>query len=189
MSLYDFERGEYVEPQTIDGESGAIEGSQRPRAAAFPLALAYGALAALLGAIAWGAISMTGFMVSIVAIGIGWAVAKAMMTATGGIGGRLYQVFAVVLTYFSCNLGRVLGMFWSDHVSISAILEVRMLVGSIIYLFAGPFMRFAYDNPFWAGMGLLILFYGLRTAWQMAAGSPGFGQSGGPRMTVMGVRR
>lgn len=58
----------------------------------------------------------------------------------------------------------------------------------LTYTLFGPFLRLGRD-PLWGLMGLLILFYGLRTAWQMAAGAPGFGQPGGPRMTVMGLRR
>ncbi len=185
MSLYDFERAEYVEPQTIDGATGVIEGSRRASAAMFPLALAYGAAAALAGAIGYALVGLTGFMVSIVTIAIGWLVAKAMMTASGGVGGRGYQVAAVALTYLSASFGRVFDIAIDAHkdgVSLSPIFYV-------IYGLFGPFLRFAEGNVFWAGMGLLILFYGLRTAWQMAAGSPGFGQPGGPRMTAMGLRR
>lgn len=188
MSIPDFERAEYEQPIVFDGSTGRVETPQKPGMAAFPLALAYGAAAAVVGAVAYGAIAMTGFMVSIVAIGIGYVVARAMMTATGGMGGRPYQVAAVVLTYLSCNLGSLGSVFVREHVSLTAMLQPEILPQMISYLLLGPFLRLTHDLG-WGLMELLILFYGLRAAWQMAAGSPGFGQTGGPRMTVMGVRR
>ncbi len=188
MSIPDFERAEYHEPAVIDGATGFVEASPRLSVTTFPLALLYGALAAVAGAAVYAAISMTGFMVSIVAIGIGYVVAKAMMTASRGIGGQRYQIAAVALTYFSCTFGSLAGAFLREHVSVFAMLLPANLPLVVRYVVFGPFLRFL-DNPFWAVMGLLILFYGLRTAWQMAAGVPGFGQPGGPRMTIGGLRR
>ena len=188
MSIPDFERAEYHQPTIIDGTTGLRETPPKPGMAAFPLALAFGVVAALVGAAVYAGVAMTGFMVSIVAIGIGYVVAKAMMTATRGLGGRPYQIAAVVLTYLSCNLGSLGASLLREHVSVLAILRPELLTQVLGYLLFGPFMRF-FGNPFWAAMGLLILFYGLRTAWQLAAGAPGFGQPGGPRMSVMGLRR
>ena len=188
MSIPDFERAEYEQPTVIDGTTGYVETPQRAGLAAFPLALLYGAVAAVAGAAAYATISMTGFMVSIVAIGIGYVVAKAMMTATRGIGGRPYQIAAVVLTYFSCTLGSLAGALLRQHISLLALLQPQNFPEVLSDVLVGPLHQFS-GNGFWAVMGLLILFYGLRTAWQMAAGVPGFGQPGGPRMTVMGIRR
>ena len=182
----DFERAEYVKPVVIDGNTGQVPGSPRATVAAFPLALGYGVLGAIAGAAGYGLIGLTGFMVSIVTIAIGWLVARAMMTATRGFGGRQYQVAAVVLTYLSASCGRLLDVLYSaskQGISLSQIPSAFLLKFALF----SPFLRFA-DNPFWAGMGLLILFYGLRTAWQLAAGSPGFGQPGGRRVTMMGIR-
>jgi len=55
------------------------------------------------------------------------------------------------------------------------------------YIVLGPILELM-GHFLWGAIGLLILFYGLRTAWQMAAGSPGFGQQGGPRISFTGVR-
>ena len=189
MSIPDFERAEYHQPPVINGATGYLETPRGPGAAAFPLALVYGVVAAIVGAAAYAAIAMTGFMVSIVSIGIGYIVARAMITATRGFGARQYQIAAVVLTYLSCTLGSLCSSLLREHVSPVVLLNHPELLPQFAgYLLFGPFMRFM-SNPFWAAMGLLILFYGLRTAWQMAAGSPGFGQPGGPRMSVMGLRR
>jgi hypothetical protein len=187
MSIPDFERAEYVAPPVIDGNSGFIVDSPRARAAAFPLALLCGAVAALLGAAGYALVGLTHFMVSIVTIGMGWLIARAMMTATRGVGGREYQVAAAVLTYLSASVGRLLDILYAvqkQGYSLSQVSPVFMIKYSLF----GPLLQLA-ANPFWGMLGLLILFYGLRTAWQLAAGSPGFGQSGGPRMTIMGLRR
>jgi hypothetical protein len=188
MSIPDFERAEYIEPQVVDGETGLVEGSPKARNAAFPLALSYGVGAAVVGAVGYALVGLTGFMVSIVTIGIGYIVARAMMTATRGFGGREYQVAAVILTYLSASVGRVIDILVEAHKQGYDISRVSIFF-LVKYSLFGPFLRFLDGNPFWAGIGLLILFYGLRTAWQLAAGSPGFGQQGGPRMTVMGLRR
>jgi hypothetical protein len=184
MSIPDFERAEYEQPTVIDGATGHVE---RPGMAAFPLALVYGAVAAAVGAVGYALVGLTGFMVSIVTIAIGYIVAKAMMTATRGVGGQPYQIAAVVLTYLSASLGRVLDILFQAHKEGYSLSHISP--GFLVsYSLFGPFLRLTHDLG-WGLMGLLILFYGLRTAWQMAAGTPGFGQPGGPRMTVMGVRR
>ncbi len=193
MSIPDFDRAEYREPTVIDGSTGYnapgyIDVPQRVPMAALPVAVVYGAVAAVVGAGVYAAVSMTGFMVSIISIGIGYVVARAMMTATRGLGGRPYQIAAVALTYFSCTLGSLAGALLRQHVSLLALFHPGNFVQIATYVLVGPFLEFT-GNMFWAAMGLLILFYGLRTAWQMAAGTPGFGQPGGPRMTVMGLWR
>ena len=172
----DFERAEYVEPVVIDGSTGYVPGSARANLAAFPLALLYGVLGAIVGAVGYALIGLTGIMVSIVTIGIGWLVARAMMTATGGFGGRQYQVAAVVLTYLAASCGSLVDILMRasrQGVPLSRISPLFLLRST----FFGPFLSFG-SSPLWAAMGLLILFYGLRTAWQMAAGSPGFSFGG-----------
>jgi hypothetical protein len=173
----DFQRAEYVEPQVMDGE---IVG-QPTASAAFPLALAYGAVAAAVGAVGYALVGLTGFMVSIVVIGIAWLIARGMMTATGGVGGRHFQIAAVILTYFAATCGRLLDIFWAIHRAgggLGNISPARVLY----YAVAGPFLRLS--NPINGLLGLLILFFGLRTAWQLAAGSPGFGSNTPGRRTT-----
>jgi hypothetical protein len=186
MSTPDFDRAEYVEPDVIDGNTGFVVGSPRASNAALPLALVYGVGAAIVGAIGYAIIGLSGFMVSIVTIGIGWLVAKAMMTATKGVGGRQYQIAAVALTYLSASCGEILDDVW--HIVHSGGQISHFVTPALIpaILFA-PFLDLVH-NLGWGVLGLLILFYGLRTAWQMAAGAPGFGQPGGPRVGAMGLR-
>jgi hypothetical protein len=183
----DFSRAEYVEPPVIDGETGFVEGSRRARAAAFPLAMVYGVVAAVVGAVGYALIGMSGFMVSIVTIAIGWLVARAMMTATRGVGGREFQVAAVVLTYLASSCGRLIDILVSASKAGYSVSQVPTAFVAKYALF-GPVLELQ-SSLLWGLMGLLILFYGLRTAWQLAAGSPGFGQPGGTRVGFMGLRR
>ena len=178
----DFERAEYVEPQAIEG---VVVGQSNAMArAAYPTALVYGGVAAAVGAVGYAMVGLTGFMVSIVVIGIGWLVAKAMMTASEGVGGRQFQIAAVLLTYFAATCGRLLDMIWAIHRAGGGLGNVSPVL-VLLYAVAGPFLRLS--NPINGLLGLLILFFGLRTAWQLAAGSPGFGSNtAGPRMTPFG---
>ena len=186
MSVPDFERAEYVEPVVVDGNTGYVMGSSRATSAMLPLAVLYGCVAALVGAFGYAVIGLSGFMVSIVTIAIGWLVARAMMTATKGIGGRPFQIAAVVLTYFATSGGELLDIFYHVHKEGYSLLHLPV-VFTAKYILFGPFLALLH-SPGWGAIGLLILFYGLRTAWQMAAGSPGFGQAGGPRVGMMGLR-
>jgi hypothetical protein len=192
MSIPDFDRAEYDTPPpalegTVVDSDGYTIAPQRPALAVFPLALLYGAIAAVVGAVGYALVGLTGFMVSIITIAIGYLVARAMMTATRGIGGQPYQVAAVAMTYFSATIGDVLDDLYHAHQQGMAFSEVSPIF-LVKYAVFGPILE-VIRSPGWGLLGLLILFYGLRTAWQMAAGTPGFGQQGGPRMTVMGVRR
>lgn len=68
----------------------------------WPLAIALGVGAAILGAILYfGVTAITGYEIGLVAIAVGWLVGRAIQKGTGGRGGRGYQVAAVLLTYLS----------------------------------------------------------------------------------------
>jgi hypothetical protein len=125
-------------------------------------------------------------MVSIVAIGIGWLIGKAMMTGSNGIGGRGYQVVAVVLTCFSVSCGHVFDILWMGRAQLAALGNHPLWLFEICVRWAliGPFS--ALSNPFNGVLGLLILFFGMRSAWQMAAGGPGW-QGGGTRTVRSGT--
>ena len=193
MSIPDFERAQYVEPQVLPPQTmEGYSGDYRPGAGgtALPKAILYGLGAAVVGAAAYALIGLSGWMVSIVVIGIAWFIAKAMMTATGGVGGRPYQIAACLLTYFAATAGRLIDILHvvraEAPVSYGALITANLPM-VVSYLVAGPLLRLKSD-PINGALGLLILFFGLRTAWQMAAGSPGFGGTGGPRPGVFGLR-
>ncbi len=65
-------------------------------------AVVYGIGAAIAGAIVYFAVAAYAHLeIGIIAVAIGYMVGSAMRKATGGVGGRRYQIIAVVLTYLS----------------------------------------------------------------------------------------
>lgn len=184
MPIPDFTRANYNDqPNPIEGEvvgvplRGGVGGL-------LPVAVLYGAGAAIAGALGYAIIGLSGFMVSIVAIGMGWLVAKAMMAATKGVGGRPFQVVAVILTYFSVSLGQTFDLYWYLRPQIAAIGSIAPALPTLFeHFLAGPFLRLS-SSPFNGAIGLLILFIGLRTAWQLSAG----GDAQYRRMSIFGAR-
>jgi hypothetical protein len=76
--------------------------------AAFTRALIFGVGGAILGLILYATFSIvTGWIIGYVALAVGWIVGKAMMTGSGGIGGRRYQIVAVILTYAAVSLAAI----------------------------------------------------------------------------------
>ena len=137
---------------------------------AFARAIVFGAVAALGGAIVYAIVGLSGFMVSIVAIGVAWLIAKAMMAGSNGIGGRPYQVAAVILTYFAVNLGELLAPLWRAH---AQGLPLSRMINPLTlrFLFLAPFLQLS-GNAFNGILGAIILLIGMRAAWQMTSGGP-----------------
>ena len=76
--------------------------------AAFTRALLFGVGGAILGLILYAAVGViTGWMIGYVSLAVGWIVGKAMITGSGGIGGRRYQIAAVVLTYAAVSMAAI----------------------------------------------------------------------------------
>lgn len=64
----------------------------------------FGLGAAILGALVYyGVAAATGYEFGLIAIAVGFLVGKAVRKGSGSIGGRKYQVLAIVLTYFSIS--------------------------------------------------------------------------------------
>ncbi len=185
MPLPDFTRAEYPQPGPIEGEVVGVPLNQGGTAY-LPLAVLYGVAAAIAGAVGYAIIGLSGFMVSIVAIGMGWLIAKAMMTASKGHGGRPFQIAAVILTYFSVTLGQTLDLLWylRPHMAqVPGIGFSNELPSLFKYFLIGPVLDLS-SNPISGAIGLLILFIGMRTAWQLAAG----GAAQHHRMGFFGAR-
>ena len=133
--------------------------------ALFSQALMLGTMAAALGLILYSAFTIfTHFYLSYVALAVGWMVGKAMMSGSNGVGGRRYQIAAVLLTYAAISLSAVpiriaelapaAHVDWMDHMSAFAVLGIA---SPFLYLLTGI-----------SGLiGLLILFVGLGVAWRM----------------------
>lgn len=76
--------------------------------AAFMRALFYGIGAAVVGMILYAVFEiMTGLIIGYVSLAVGWMVGTAMMKGSNGVGGRRYQIVAVLLTYAAVSMAAV----------------------------------------------------------------------------------
>ena len=162
--------------------------------AAFVRALLFGAGGAVLGLVLYAAVEIaTGWIIGYVALAVGFIVAKAMLMGSNGIGGRRYQIAAVLLTYAAVSMAAVPVAIHQNSKSavarnqgntgqegsqtpttensaepekpaMSPLAAIGYLVGIGL---ASPFMDLA--NPLGGVLGLVILFVGIRIAWQMMA--------------------
>jgi len=75
---------------------------------AFVRGLLFGVAGAILGLIGYAAFGIiTGLMVGYISLAVGWIVGKAIMKGSNGIGGRRYQIAAVLLTYAAVSMAAV----------------------------------------------------------------------------------
>jgi hypothetical protein len=76
--------------------------------AAYMRALAFGIGAAIVGLILYATFTiMTGLAIGYVSLAVGWMVGKAMMKGSNGVGGRRYQITAVLLTYAAVSMAAI----------------------------------------------------------------------------------
>jgi hypothetical protein len=170
--------------------------------AAYVRGLTAGIGAAIGGLIAYAVISiiLQGWVISYMSFGVGWLVGTAMMKASGGVGGRRYQIAAVLLTYAAVSMAAVpIAIYFAreehprqtrqqkqqadepqaddDSGSQGGRAPQRqqpnlgaLLVRLAFLGLASPFLELT-SNPFWGAMGLIILFVGMKIAWRITAGS------------------
>lgn len=146
--------------------------------ASFLRALVYGGAAALVGCVAWIAIEkLFHVQIGFVAIGVGYLVGKAVRKASGGLGGKRYQVLAVALTYASialASLPDLLHAIAGQHPAASEPTAPPSLLGFIwaCVLLLG----IALASPFLQGaeniIGLFIIGIGLYEAWKFTRPVP-----------------
>jgi hypothetical protein len=136
--------------------------------AAFTRALAFGIAAAVVGLAGYSAFTIaTHLYVGYVALGVGYIVAKAMKFGSGGLGGRPYQITAVVLTYLAIALAEIPIILWQLHARIPS---GRMLAVAMRLLPVGlesPIL--AMRSPVHGLINAVILFVGLQIAWRGTA--------------------
>jgi hypothetical protein len=169
--------------------------------AAFVRALAYGIGAAVVGLIGYAviAILLYPWVISYMSIGVGWIVGTAMMKGSNGVGGRRYQIVAVLLTYAAISMAeipiwihfapdrnqqktaqeqklereqRMPGEQAEEAQPDSERTAERPQIGLGTWLarvLASPFIQLS-GNALWGAIGLLILFWGMRIAWRITAG-------------------
>lgn len=172
--------------------------------AAFARALTAGLGAAVVGMIGYAliAIILQGWVVSIMSVGVGFLIGTAMMKASKGVGGRRYQIAAVLLTYAAVSMAAVpIWIYFSNQhkaqqteqqkleseqrqleeesgrapQDLPSQPKPRMSMGEWL----GRVVLIGLASPFLAlratpsaAIGLLILFVGMRVAWRAAAGHP-----------------
>ena len=76
--------------------------------AAYVRAIPFGVGAAILGMILYATFAIvTGIVIGYAALAVGWLVGKAMITGSNGVGGRRYQIVAVLLTYAAVSTAAI----------------------------------------------------------------------------------
>jgi hypothetical protein len=162
--------------------------------AAFTRALLLGIGAAIVGLVLYATVAVvTGWTIGYLGLAVGWLVGKAMMKGSNGIGGRRYQVTAVLLTYAAISMAAVpIAVSYAiKHQPVKAskpasqnpfpgdapstppapapkpAVHVGQLLGQLALVgLASPFLEFK-GNTGGAFIGLFILFIGLRIAWTL----------------------
>src|SRR5215469_14178045 len=135
---------------------------------AFPRALLFGLVGAAIGLALYAAfVIITNVEIGYVSLAVGFIVAKAMLIGSKGIGGRRYQVTAVVLTYFAVSLSFIPIFLYATHLPFTAVPLITLLRLAI----SAPFLEMQ-TNPGSALIGLVILFVGMSIAWRMTAAKP-----------------
>jgi len=161
--------------------------------AAFMRALLFGGGAAVVGMIGYAMVGIvTGLNIGFASLAVGYIIGKAMMQASKGIGGRRYQITAVLLTYAAVSVAAVpTGIYYMEKHRPSAqqaqhgtagqhtpgvgedqpkekMTLGRALGGLLLVGLASPFLEL--QNPVNGLIGLIILFVGMRIAWRIAQG-------------------
>jgi hypothetical protein len=164
--------------------------------AAYVRAIFFGVGAAILGMILYATFAIvTGIVIGYAALAVGWLVGKAMNKGSNGVGGRRYQIAAVLLTYAAVSTAAIpVWIHYSgehkqsaqqsagasrgseagtqeDHAPTSPPSMLAALGTLTLLGLASPFLEFG-GNPIGALIGLVILFVGMRFAWQMTAAKP-----------------
>jgi hypothetical protein len=86
----------------------AREGQPSDSHAAFARGLLLGAGAAVVGLILYSTVAIvTGWTIGYLALAVGWLVAKGMIKGSNGMGGKRYQIAAVLLTYAAISLSSI----------------------------------------------------------------------------------
>lgn len=129
----------------------------------FATAAALGIGAMLVGTLAWWAVAKYAqLQTAIIAIGIGWLVGMAVRRGSQGLGGWLYQVLAVALTYLSIVLAYTVLIVGEIDPLERAGLGAAQWLDVFVYSLGAPVMRG------WGSiLSVLIIGFGLFQAWKL----------------------
>jgi len=101
------------------GERLTREG-HHDRPGMFVRALLAGTVAAIIGlALYAGFTILTGIYIGYVSLAVGFIIGKGITMGSGGVGGRKYQIAAVILTYMAVSMAAI--PIWFHQVSISKV--------------------------------------------------------------------
>jgi hypothetical protein len=135
---------------------------------AFPRSLMLGIVGAAIGLALYATFTiLTSIEIGYISLAVGFIVAKAMMMGSGGVGGRKYQVTAVLLTYAAVSLSAIPIAAFLFHAPIGAIPMSELLRLGL----TSPFLELQADTSRGV-IGLVILLVGMRIAWRMTQGKP-----------------
>jgi len=165
--------------------------------AAFARGLLLGSAGAVAGLVLYATVAIvTGWTIGYLALAVGWLVGKGITKGSNGLGGRRYQIAALILTYFAISMAAIpIGISYAMKQRPAAAhkpvaqdsaspnpsspstaqpksrheMHLGALVGELLLMgLASPFMEFT-ANVGSAAIGLFILFIGLRIAWTLTA--------------------
>ena len=151
--------------------------------AAFVRALMFGIGGALAGFALYVIFALaTGLVIGWVSLAVGFIVGKAMSLGSRGVGGRRYQLVAVLLTYLAVSMSAVpiaihqMRQHRQAHAQSSDTaaphrepMSPAKAIGVLALLgIASPLLELR--DPAHGIIGLIILFVGIRFAWRFTAG-------------------
>lgn len=151
---------------------------------AFVRGICFGVGGAILGLALYAGFAVaTGWIVGFVSLAVGYIVGKAIAFGSGGIGGRRYQVAAVLLTYIAVSMAAVPIAISQQMKQLSAqqraqasdpaiaaqpkMHPLKALGVLTVIGLPSPFLDLA--NPAHGVISLIILFVGIRIAWRLTA--------------------
>jgi hypothetical protein len=148
--------------------AAAREGTPAGESTAFTRALVFGIAAAIVGLAGYAAFTIaTSLYVGYVALGVGYIVAKAMKFGSGGVGGRSYQIAAVILTYLAIALAEIPIVLWQLRPRIPSGHMLAIAMRLLPVGLESPIL--AMRSPVHGLINAVILFVGLQIAWRGTA--------------------
>jgi hypothetical protein len=148
--------------------AAARAGTPAGQSTAFTRALLFGIAAAIVGLAGYSAFTIaTNLYVGYVALGVGYIVARAMKFGSGGVGGRPYQIGAVVLTYLAIALAEIPIVLWQLRPRIPSGHMLAVAMRLLPVGLESPIL--AMRSPVHGLINAVILFVGLQIAWRGTA--------------------
>lgn len=135
-------------------------------AVSFVVAVAFGTAAAAVGGVAWYAIStLTGYMIGLVAVAVGFLVGFAVHKGSNNRGGPLYQALAIVLTYVAICAQYVPELWKAFREQPDPPTGAGLVIAFVLACglsLAAPFLQGVQNL-----IGILILGFALYEAWKL----------------------